>query len=650
MAGAVAAAAAVLDGPDADRARRGLAAAGAIVGLDALLAGRRLEVSFGGRGYELDLDGERCRLRCADLSSFFRAVGRLAGLRGPDGRALPGRVAEERGFARLGAMVDASRNAVPRIATLKDFLARIALMGYTTLYLYMEDTYEVPGEPYFGHLRGRYSFAELKELDDAAWDLGIEVVPCIQTLAHVCRYLAWPHTAPLRDNADILLASDPAVLDLLRSMLTAATAPFRSERVHVGMDEAFEVGLGRYLALHGYRDRFEVLTAHLDAVVGICRDLGRTAIMWSDMFFRLSDPSADYAADSVPEAAVRAIPDGVQLVYWDYFSTDKAFYENKLRRHEAMKPGTIFAGSVWTYNGLSVAWGRTLGTTLPAVAACRSEGVGEAMATLWGDDGAETHFMHALLGLQLFAELAFGLPIPDPADPRSIDMDLVGQRFRACCGGDPRAFLALDRINNLRSLMPDPRGWNLGKLAFYQDVLQGRFDRHLEALGMDLGAWYGKLAADLEAYAAADNGLAYLFGYTAAYCRVLELKATLGLDAKAAYDCGDKAAAAGLAGRAREARDRVGAFRRAWKDLWTRDFKAFGGEVLDIRCGALAARLEAASEALEDWSAGRADRVEELEAPRLFHDGRAEAGDDPQVRVNRWHHIVTAGYIAHNVP
>ena len=30
-------------------------------------------------------------------------------------------------------------------------------MGLNSLMLYMEDTYEIPEYPYFGHLRGRYS-------------------------------------------------------------------------------------------------------------------------------------------------------------------------------------------------------------------------------------------------------------------------------------------------------------------------------------------------------------------------------------------------------------------------------------------------------------------------------------------------------------
>jgi len=42
-------------------------------------------------------------------------------------------------------------------------------MSYDSLMLYTEDTFELPGYPYFGHMRGRFSKEELKEIDDYAY-------------------------------------------------------------------------------------------------------------------------------------------------------------------------------------------------------------------------------------------------------------------------------------------------------------------------------------------------------------------------------------------------------------------------------------------------------------------------------------------------
>lgn len=68
-------------------------------------------------------------------------------------------------FRTFGTMLDCSRNAVPNLHALKKWVDLTASLGYNTLLLYTEDTYEVPDEPYFGYMRGRYSQAELRELD-----------------------------------------------------------------------------------------------------------------------------------------------------------------------------------------------------------------------------------------------------------------------------------------------------------------------------------------------------------------------------------------------------------------------------------------------------------------------------------------------------
>ena len=95
-------------------------------------------------------------------------------------------------FNSFGVMIDMSRNAVMSVEGLKRFLPILKKMGYNCAMLYTEDTYEVKDEPYFGYMRGRYSIAEMKELDEYASSIGVELIPCIQTLAHLATALRWP--------------------------------------------------------------------------------------------------------------------------------------------------------------------------------------------------------------------------------------------------------------------------------------------------------------------------------------------------------------------------------------------------------------------------------------------------------------------------
>ena len=111
----------------------------------------------------------------------------------------------EHTFKTFGTMLDCSRNAVMTVDAVKRWIDLTAKLGCNTLHLYMEDTYEVDGQPYFGHLRGRYSKAELKQIDAYAAAHGMQVIPCIHTLAHVNALFHWPVYREIRDAADILL-------------------------------------------------------------------------------------------------------------------------------------------------------------------------------------------------------------------------------------------------------------------------------------------------------------------------------------------------------------------------------------------------------------------------------------------------------------
>lgn len=140
---------------------------------------------------------------------------------------------ERHRFDTIGAMFDASRNGVPTVASVQHMLRKMALMGMNLLLLYTEDTFEMEKYPYFGYMRGRYTQAELTACDDYADQLGIEIVPCIQTLAHLTEALKWNYAAEIRDTPDILLAGSDQTYAFIRDMMQSASVPFRSKRIHM---------------------------------------------------------------------------------------------------------------------------------------------------------------------------------------------------------------------------------------------------------------------------------------------------------------------------------------------------------------------------------------------------------------------------------
>ncbi|MFR6640752.1 MAG: family 20 glycosylhydrolase [Christensenellales bacterium] len=86
-------------------------------------------------------------------------------------------------------------------------------------------------------MRGRYTTEELTELDAFGAKIGIELVPCIQTLAHLNQIFRWEEYAAINDNNDILLIDDERTYALIEKMIATMRKAFRSHKIHIGMDE-----------------------------------------------------------------------------------------------------------------------------------------------------------------------------------------------------------------------------------------------------------------------------------------------------------------------------------------------------------------------------------------------------------------------------
>ena len=222
-------------------------------------------------GDELSLrkSGEGFVLTYRKKNEFFRGLSLLGAV------VSEGREHVETGkYDMLCYMADVSRNAVLNMNGAKEMIRILAAMGYDSLMLYSEDTYEVPEYPYFGRMRGRYSAEELREIDDYADMFGIEVIPCMQTLAHLATALRWPGLNSIVDCNDIMLVGDERTYTFVRACLTTCRKIFRSKRINIGMDEAHMLGRGRYLTKNGYRPAHEIMLEHLDRVAAICAEVG----------------------------------------------------------------------------------------------------------------------------------------------------------------------------------------------------------------------------------------------------------------------------------------------------------------------------------------------------------------------------------------
>ena len=126
----------------------------------------------------------------------------------------------------------------------------------------MEDTYKIEENPYFGYRRGGYTPDQLRKMDAFAAQMGVELIPAVQTLAHLGQSLRWKAFEDVLDIDDILLVDNEKTYQLIDAMFRTLAESFSSRQVNIGMDEAHLVGLGAYLKQHGYQDRMQLMLRH----------------------------------------------------------------------------------------------------------------------------------------------------------------------------------------------------------------------------------------------------------------------------------------------------------------------------------------------------------------------------------------------------
>ena len=275
---------------------------------------------------------------------------------------------------RFGVMWDCSRNAVPKVETVKRQICSMVLAGYNYLELYTEETYELPGEPYFGYKRGRYSQEELKEIVAFAEVFHMEIVPCIQVLAHLKNLANWKPYYDHMDIDDILLVDDERTYALVRKMLMFCKETFRTDRINIGSDEAFHLGRGKYTDEFGYCPKHEVYLKHMKKVFAICKELGLKPEFWADAFYDTKQPTEE----------IKSIFDGDQTpIYWDYYSTEKEYHAEKLEKLKKYTGNVIYAGGIWTWIGYAPDNAFSDKVTDVAFAASLECGVKDILMTAW---------------------------------------------------------------------------------------------------------------------------------------------------------------------------------------------------------------------------------------------------------------------------
>ena len=407
-------------------------------------------------------------------------------------------------------------------------------------------------------------------------------------------YLRWKEAEPLFDAYDTLLCGEENTYRFIDKMIGTMKKAFRSKRINVGLDEAFNMGKGVYIRKNGFVDFMDIFLAHIGEVLKICKKYGYETSIWSDMFFVLNSKTGrynDYEVE-ITEELKKRIPD-VTLNYWEYDKKDEEHYQIMLKKHLATGKKIEFSGSVYSFLDFVPSMKRTLDATVPAMNACLKLGIRDVIATLWGGDGAECPLFMTLAGLPAFTEYCYhGLECTE---------DDIKEIMEFVTGFDYEFTMLTSKYDNIMNRR------NQGREILYGDPFWGPLGKSFDyekAVRL-----YGEVIEELRkkscAYEEFNELALLLFEIIQKKCPLFYLREP--------YCAGDKEK---LRKSAEEVKELTELYKRLWslhKKIWNKYCRIFGWEVHAARYATMTARLEYIGEQLSDYADGKTDKIDELE-------------------------------------
>lgn len=529
-------------------------------------------------------------------------------------------------FNHFALMVDNSRNAVMKPDTVKKMIDILEMVGYNSLILYMEDTYEVDNQPYFGYLRGRYSKEEIKEMDAYAAEHGVELIPFIQTLGHLGRVQNWPVYAKLFDVEDVLCIGEEPVYELIEDMFRTLNECFTSRIVQIGMDEANMLGLGNYLRKNGYRDRLDIFCEHLERVAAIAKKYGFTCCVTSDMFYVLTVGSYRDKRDMTPEmveSIQSRLPENVKLQYWNYHTNDRSHYDFMLDSHLKIQKDIWFTGGLWTWTGFAPHNRWSIESCTPALLSCMERGIKDVTFNAWGDGGMECARFAMLPSL--FYVACLGKGITDEAE--------IKRKFEQTFDIAYDDFLLMDLVGTANDYLTA----DAEKYLLYNDCFLGIMDKAVRP-SEELG--YVECAKKLKPLINHPQW-GYMFETMYALCKLLAVKTTVGIKTRTAYQECKIDELRELISDYEQILFWIDRFYTAFEKQWMIENKPHGFDVHDIRIGGLKQRVEHCKKRLEAYVNGEISALPELEETIL----KLMPELEPPYIYSVWHKICTANYL-----
>src|SRR3954447_6439238 len=409
---------------------------------------QRIDGSLPPEAYRLRVEPEVVALDAADDAGAFYGRATLGQLRREHDGDLP--VCEIEDWPDLpvrGVMLDASRDKVPTIATLEALIDRLASWKVNQVQIYMEHTFAYAGHHEVWADASPFTAEDVRHLDAFCRERHVELVPNQNCLGHMGRWLkhdryrdlamfpdGWTERGRWRAPTTIDPAK-PGSLALVRELLAELLPNFSSRRVHVGLDEPFEMP----------PERLDDYGTWVATVRGLRELDGRAMLMWGDIL-------------AGKPQLIEALPDDVTVCEWGY----EDWHPFDARTRQLADAGRPFWVCPGTSSWLTILGRATnmKGNCVVAAEAGRARGASGFLNTDWGDMG---HLQYLPVSEPGFA---YGAAVSWCLDANH-DLDL-GAALDVHCFGDASGELGATLLAlGDAYLGVAPKIWNMSVLTMH---------------------------------------------------------------------------------------------------------------------------------------------------------------------------------------
>lgn len=327
-----------------------------------------------------------------------------------------------------GFMLDVSRGRVPTMSALFSLIDVLEKLRFNQLQLYVEHTFAFARHEVVWRDASPLTAEEIRAADAYCSARGIELVPNLNSLGHVERWLkheAYRHLAECPDGffhevfkmhrAAGTFAVGEESADFMGELYREFLPNFSSEKFNVGGDEPWELGQGRSRALCEKIGRRAAYVGQMIRLKKRAEACGKKIMFWGDVL--LGEDGA-----LPPEFLAGTIP-----VVWGYeaghpfdaqcFRVRAALEEISGGNGRGNAGGAEFYLAAGTSSWLSFGTRQTnaFANIRAACAAARRHGARGVLLTAWGDFGYHNPYSANLLPLIFASAEMRGVPAPTAA-------------------------------------------------------------------------------------------------------------------------------------------------------------------------------------------------------------------------------------------